>query len=180
VPLSSPNKAARVPVTGKNSQGRTVRDSSRGACADWFCWLIERGDPAAKNRVVPRHRIIRLRRLEGVSFPEHSENSREIFILFAPLGRKLAMPRAPYYKRKRGILAQHLQERDRVDWLPRDETSCIRCAGPRWCSRSRKSCPLHCLCEGCKPLPTVLQRLKRLGPPLWRPRRRPRISASRS
>src|SRR5207249_9621499 len=82
---------------------------------------MERGGAAERSSAAPRHRIIRFPRFEENSFPGPSENSREIFMLFAPLGRKLAMPRAPFYRRKRAILAQHLQERDRVDWLPRSE-----------------------------------------------------------
>src|SRR5215467_14979948 len=88
VPLSSPNKAARVPVMGRNSQGRTVRESSRGVRADCVCWHKESGG-AARITATARHRIAAFRPLGENSFAEPSENSREIFMLSLRWGANL-------------------------------------------------------------------------------------------
>src|SRR6266576_1596236 len=105
-PDSSPNNPARIPVTGRNSHGRTVRESSSeclGSCA-------REAPPSAIRKNTGAALMNRVRRIRGNGnavclfvMVGNSRYAQDAGNFDAPL---LAKPFCPYYKGWRQILAR--------------------------------------------------------------------------
>ena len=101
-PDSFPSSPARIPVIGKNSHGRTVRESSSRFGVSCACWLTPVGAQIPRISVAPQARN-RFAHMDWNRFRIRAGIPREMGILVAPLRRVLALPRWPYYKRSAGF-----------------------------------------------------------------------------
>src|SRR5207245_973945 len=108
-PDSFPSSPARIPVIGKNSHGRTVRESSSRFGVSCACWLTPVGADTPMINAGAIAIQTRLVHIDRSRFRIRAGIPREMYILVAPLRRALALPRWPYYKRKRRILARGSQ-----------------------------------------------------------------------